>query len=204
MATPTPPRIGDFSRPPVDVPAPASAPVSTASPTKEKLDAVEQRLKTEASEAEAQLAPLEAYEKQLKEVGLTREEAARIVDDVLTKGYYEETFPITSRVKVTFRTRLARDIRRVHERLEADRYTIDSHYSMALSRYLLAASLSSFGTTKFAFPQGVTEETEKAYQARLEFVDGLSEPALQTIYPRLAKFDRKVAVAFQEGAIENF
>lgn len=201
------PKVGDFSQPLVEpARAPAAITAAPASPTKDRLDAAEQRIYAEAAETEATLKPLEAYEAQLKEVGLTRDDAARIVDAVLVQGFYSEDFPITTRVRGTFRTRLARDTRRAHERLEIDRPTFDVHYQEALSRYLLAASIMRFGASVFVFPgpKSTQDEIEKAYQDRLAFVDNLSEPALRILYTKLAKFDRKVVAALQEGAIENF
>ncbi len=194
-------RIGDFSRPIVDPPK------KPASPTKESLEAMETKLDEEVSKDEAALKPMASYEERLKEVGLTREKAAEIVDAVLLKGFWAEDVKITSRIKCRLRTRNARDTRRANEILEAQRYTIDAHYSEHLTRLLLGASLEQFGDDKFTHPnprKSPEVEVEKAFQERMGYIDGLPDPALRILFSKLYAFDRKVAVALEEGAIENF
>jgi hypothetical protein len=203
-------RIGDFSRPVVD---PARKPPATdasgapPSPTKEALEAAETRLDEDASKDEAALKPMATFEEKLKEAGLSREKAAEIIDAVLLKGFYAEDIKITSTVKMRLRTRNARDTKRAQEILEAQRFTIDAHYSESWGRLLLAASLESFGNDKFVHPnprKDSYEIIEKSYQERIAFVDALPDPALRVMLQRLYKFDSRVSVALEEGSIENF
>ncbi len=202
-------RIGDFSRPVVDpakkvAPAPAGAPPS---PTKDALDAAEMRLDEDATKDEAALKPMASFEEKLKEAGLSREKAAEIIDNVLLKGFYAEDIKITSTIKMRLRTRNARDTKRAQEILEAQRYTMDAHYSEAWGRLLLAASLESFGNDKFVHPnprKDPFDVIEKSYQERIAYVDALPDPALRVMLQRLFKFDQRVAVALEEGSIENF
>lgn len=194
-------RIGDFTRPTVDPPKP------TTGQTKEKLEALEIQLDAEASKDEATLKPMASYEEKLKEAGLTREKAAEIIDAVLLKGFYAEDIKVTSKVKVRLRTRNARDTKRAQEILEAQRFTIDAHYSESWSRLLLAASLEQFGDDKFVHPnprKDSYETTEKAFQERIAYVEGLPDPALRVLFGKLWKFDNRVSVALEEGSIENF
>lgn len=197
------PRIGDFSRPVVD---PPKAPTS-ASPTKDALEAAETRLDAEAMKDEEQLKPLASYEEKLKTAGIDRAKAAEIIDAVLMKGFYAETVKITSTIAARFRTRSARDIRRTNEMLEAQRFTMDAHYAEAYGRLLLAASLEAFGKDKFTHPNGRTDSAEiveKAFMDRVAYIDGLSDPALRILLQKMWKFDNKVSVVLEEGAIENF
>lgn len=192
-------RIGDFSRPVVD---PAGA-----SPTKARLDAAEQRLEAEVTRDEALLKPKLAFEDALKEVGLTRDRAAAIVDAVLLKGTWSEEVKITSRIKARFRTRNARDTKRAQEILEAQRFTIDAHYSETLTRLLLAASLEQFGDEQLPHPplrKTSEAEIEKAFQERIAYVDALPDPALRVLFRKLFEFDQRITVALAEGSIENF
>jgi hypothetical protein len=56
-------------------------------------------------------------------------------------------------------------------------------------------------------PQGCKvsyEETEKAFQERIAYVDGMSDPAMRVMFIKLAKFDRMISTALEEGSIENF
>lgn len=196
-------RIGDFSRPAVDLPKPPPG----SSPTKDALESVDSQLETEAQKDEAALKPMASFEERLREAKLSREKAAEIVDAVLTKGFYAETIKVTSRVDVRLRTRNARDVRRIQEMLEAQRFTIDAHYSEAWSRFLLAASLESFAKDKFEHPNARTapaETVEKAFMDRVAYVDALPDPALRILITKLWKFDNRVAVSIEEGSIENF
>lgn len=198
-------RIGDFSRPPVDMPKKATA--APPSPTKDALDAAETRLDEDASKDEAALKPMASFEEKLKDAKLTREKAAEIIDAVLLKGFYAEDIKITSTVKMRLRTRNARDVKRAQEILEAQRFTMDAHYSESWGRLLLAASLEGFGNDKFVHPnprKDNYETIEKAYQERITYVDSLPDPALRVMMQRLFKFDQRVAVALEEGSIENF
>jgi hypothetical protein len=202
--TDDPARIGDFSRPPVD---PPKKPVVPPSPTKDALEAAESQLDEDTAKDEAALKPMVSFEEKLKAAGLTREKAAQIVDAVLLKGHYAEDVKITSTVKVRFRTRNARDTRRAQELLEAQRFTIDSHYTEMWGRILLAASLESFGKDVFAHPnprKDKYEDIEKAFQERLAYVDALPDPALRVLLGKLWKFDNHVSIALEEGTIENF
>jgi hypothetical protein len=193
-----PAKIGDFSRPVV--------PRAPASPVKEKLDAAEQKFEQEAASLEAEIAPMASYEDKLKEAGLSREEAARIIDAVLTKGHYAEDAQITRTIRARFRTRSARDTRRAQDYLETVRPTFDSSYQEILSRQLLAASLESFGGDKLPFPdrRAGQEEIEKAFQDRLAYVEALPDLALRLLFQKLIKFDRKLSILLEEGVVQTF
>lgn len=178
-----------------------------ASPTKDALEAAETRLDAEAVKDEEQLKPLASYEEKLKAAGIDRAKAAEIIDAVLMKGFYAETVKVTSTISARFRTRSARDIRRTNEMLEAQRFTMDAHYGEAYGRLLLAASLESFGKDKFVHPSvrsDSAEAVEKAFTDRVAYVDGLSDPALRILLQKMWKFDNKISIVLEEGAIENF
>jgi hypothetical protein len=201
MATSDDLRIGDFSRPVVEASKPG------ASPAKERLDALEGKLEDETRQDEATLKPMASYEEKLKEAGISRDKAAEIIDAVLLKGFYAEDIKVTSKVKLRLRTRNARDTKRAQEILEAQRFTIDSHYSESWSRLLLAASMEQFGDDKFVHPNPRKEAydvIEKAFQDRISYVESLPDPALRVLFGKLWKFDNRVSVALEEGSIENF
>ena len=201
MSTSKDVRIGDFSRPVVD--APAGAP--PASPTRDTLVSAEESLGDDARREEAALKPMLSYEDRLKEVDVTREKAAEIIDAVLLKGFYAEDVKITKRIKARFRTRSSRDTKRAQEIIEAQRLTYDVHYNELLSRILLSASLEMFGEDKLPHPRKVSsDDLEKAFQERIAYIDSMADPALRILMQRLAKFDRMISVVLEEGSIENF
>lgn len=194
-------KIGDFQKPLASVVSP------TSSPTKDALDAADRTLDADARRDEAALAPLKSYEERLKDVGVDKAKASRIIDDVLLKGFYSEDIKITSSVNVRLRTRNARDTKRATEIIEAQRMTYALHYNESLSRILLAASLESFGKDTLPHPpmrKSTPDDIEKAFQERIAFVDSLPDPALRVLMTKLAKFDTMVSTVLEEGSIENF
>lgn len=195
MATPEELRIGDFS-----------TPVAPQSPTKDALEKAESRLDAEARRDEATLKPMQSYQERLAAVKVSREEAAEIVDSVLLKGHYSKDYAITQTIKARFRTRGARDTRRAQDMLENMRLTISAHYNEMLSRFLLAASLERFGDDKLEHaPRGANnDEHERAFMARLNYVESLSDPALRVLFDKLRIFDVMISTVLEEGTIENF
>lgn len=197
--------IGDFSKPLVERAAPSAG--QGASPTEAALKSTEARLDSEARRDEEKLQPLQTYADRLKEAGIDQAKAAKIVDEVLLRGYYAEDIQITKSVKMRLRTRTARDTRRVQELLEAENPRFDHHYRESLTRLLLAASLVRFGSEELPHPdrKSSSDDIERMFQARIAYIDSqVSDPALRIMFAKLWKFDQMVTVALEEGAIENF
>lgn len=195
--------IGDFKTP--LIPPKANAPAPQGSPAQERLEGAEQQLEGKAKAAEKELAPLQAYEERLKDLGVTREEAANIIDSVLLKGAYAEDIKLTASVKMRLRTRTAKDIRRIQEYLEVAKPLYDNHYQEILNRMCLAASLERFGADTMAFvgKGAKAEDYEKAFQDRLAYIEALPDPTLRLLFSKLYRFDTKIRVVLEEGAIEN-
>lgn len=196
-------RIGDFSK---DLTEKKVAPPAATAQTKERLESAEKKLDEEATDAERTLKPRLSYEERLKEVGLTKEQAAEIVDDVLYKGFHFRDIPITSRMKIRLRTRQHRDMQRAQMYLEVSHPTYDTHYNDILMRYNAAASLEKWGNDVFEFPKkdDTNERVEELFNVRLNYVNGLADPAVRLLFSKCWAFDRKIIVALEEGAIENF
>jgi hypothetical protein len=208
-------RIGDFSKPLADPKGTPKAPERTEEPRTlppaegpgvDKLNTAEVRLKEKAEETEAALKPKMSYEAQLKAHGISMEEAAKIVDDVLFKGYYSEEIKVSSRVSVVFRTRQARDTERTFTYLEIHKPVYEQHYNEAISKHSLAAALERLGEDRFSFPDRKegSDKIEDAFQERWAYVNALPDPVLRLLFLKMGKFDEKVRVVLQEGAIENF
>lgn len=207
-------KIGDFTKPlapqvkqAVATANPPTTPaMGSASPEADRLEAAEQRLAEQAVETEEALKPKVNYEEQLKAAGISTDEAAKIVDDVLFKGYYTEEVPVSKRVTVSFRTRQARDTARTMVFLEVAKPIYENHFNEVVGKHTLAASLERLGRDKFEFPakDAPDDKVENAFQARLSYVNGLPDPVLRLLFLKLSKFDEKVRVVLQEGAIENF
>lgn len=199
-------KIGDFSKPMIPTtpakPAPAPPPASKIPAGSE-----EASLGAEAAAVEAELVPMRTYEDQLKEAGVTREEAARIVDAIMEKGFWSETVQITKSTVARLRTRSARDRSRAAERIEIARPAYDAIYFDLTNKLLLAASLESFGGVKFAIPApgADAKDVEAAYDARFRYVDSvMAEPAYLLLLRAFQKFDEKIRIVMSEGVVENF
>lgn len=190
-------RIGDFSRP---LAAPGSG------PAKEALEKEERRLDQEVAVVESELKPLSSYEERLKEVGVTREQAAAIVNAIMTRGFWSDEIKITKSLRVRFRTRSKRDTTRAQNYVEAQRPAYDAHYADLMTHQLLAASLEQLGEDKFEHPsrKATADEVEKAFTDRFVYVETLGDPAYRLLAAKLAAFDRKVSVVLEEGTVENF
>lgn len=190
-------RIGDFARQPVG---------DASGGTKVALESAEKRLDAEATVVEAELKPLVSYEEQLKEVGVTKEQAAAIVNSIMTKGFWSEEVKLTSTIRVRFRTRSKRDTMRAQNYVEAQRPSYDAHYADLMTHHLLAASLEQVGKDQFEHPgrKASGEEVEKLFTDRFVYVETLADPMYRLLARKLGVFDQKVAAVLQEGTVENF
>lgn len=193
-------RIGDFSKPVTAPPVPKPPPRPPANPDEAALGA-------EAEALEAGLRPMRSYEDQLREAGVSREEAARMVDSIMEKGFWSEPVQITKTTSARLRTRTSRDRTRAMERVEIARPAFDAHYYDMTNKLLLAASLESFGKAKFEHPAlgAKPEEVERLFEARYAYVDAaMAEPAFLLLLRAFLKFEDKVRAVTTEGVVENF
>ena len=157
-------------------------------------------------EIQDQLKPITDYKAYLKELDISEEDAAQIVDDLLMKGYYEERFPLSKKIAVTLRTREQRDTIRLQTALQVQRPLYNDTMDEIITRYNMAASLVSFGRETFAFSK-VTDENKVAsdlFDKRLDYVERLAAPVFSRLSILLATFDRKVAAVMRNGVAENF
>jgi vacuolar-type H+-ATPase subunit I/STV1 len=191
--------IGDFQRPK------KVEPVAATSAT-QRLEEKETLLEREVKSTEEQLRPLESYEEALEKAGISKDEAATIVDDVLLKGFYSETIPITSRIKVRLRTRSYSDTMRVNTALDVLKPMYQVGYDEIVYRYSLAASLEYFAGKEFKFPtvKDDRDTQDKLFEERLKFLETQPEATVLILFEKLRKFDEKVRTVLKEGAIENF
>lgn len=136
-----------------------------------------------------------SYEQRLSRLGIDLEEAAKIVDAILSQGFYEREFPINRKHVVTLRTREVTDQERLQESVETQvpRYALTVNEMTA--RHNLAASLAEFNGQRFG-----RKEFKKAY----EYVGKLPLPVFNALIARLARFDQIMFTVLSEGAVENF
>lgn len=157
-------------------------------------------------EMQQALLPVEDYQAFLKEHNISEDEAEEIVDNLLTKGYHEETIPISKRRTVTFRTREHRDLLRLQAVFNVQQLLYQGAVDEMTVRYNMAASLREVNDQKFEFPTATTkdEDADKLFDKRMEFVERMPSPLFSKLSVKLANFDRKIAAVMREGVAENF
>lgn len=144
-------------------------------------------------------APEKTWEQQLKEHGINKEEAFKIIDAMLTQGFYERTYQLTSKTTVTFRTRSFEHQEIVQRAVENESPQYMGTVSLLMSKYNLASSMTRMGKTKFE-----RGEDGKDYAQAFKFLSKLPYMVFNALIQKLAKFDRLVLTVMDEGALENF
>ena len=150
--------------------------------------------------------PYEEWLEEIAEAKLSREEAARIVDSILTKGFYEESYRV-NKTLFTLRTRSTADADRTMEIIHDQRPSSTAHYSHLVSRINTASSLSKFGSTSFSHTppaQNNRATLDLEWKERYRFITALPSPVFYLLSQILQRFDSKVTLAGDARSIENF
>jgi hypothetical protein len=157
-------------------------------------------------EMQAALVPVTDYKKFLADHKISEEKAARIVDDLMTKGFYEEEYPLSTKYKVTLRTRERRDGIRLQGVLNARMPLLQTGMDELTTRYNLAASLAEYNGKRYNFPQPDTpaKDVEQFFDVRMQVIEKLPDPVFYKLTQKLANFDRMLAAVMREGVAENF
>jgi hypothetical protein len=137
---------------------------------------------------------------------MTSDEAAKILDQVITNGMYEETYKMGKMV-VRLRTRTTSDADRVIEAIQDFKPETNGTLSHLIARMNLAASISKFGESQFNFTppnDGAQEVLEAEFTERYNFLSNLPSQIFFALTQILERFDRRVQLACDPRAIENF
>ncbi|RLI88012.1 MAG: hypothetical protein DRP01_00230 [Archaeoglobales archaeon] len=184
------------------VPRKAAKIEQTLNEMDESIPDVEAALRESTPEEQAR-----EYRDNLKEVGVTREEALSIQESVMVDGYYEESF-LVGKTTVVLRSRLYLDTQRVYQALEARDLALAATIQDFVSRYNLAASIVSIGSRKYPHvgdPLNAPEsEFDEAFEKRLHMISRLPEFMASRLMESVFKFDRKMRAIFAEGAPQDF
>jgi hypothetical protein len=156
--------------------------------------------------------PLERWSDAIKQAGLTREEAIEVIDAQIDPGFWVKTYTLYGgRVKLVFRTRSVAHRTMLMRELDLLQNASQLVTGQLIGRFNLVNSLQTYEDKKrkktFTFPVGTTEpETaERMFQERNTFVlREIPDGILDAIYSQLSDFDKKVAAALSEGAVESF
>jgi hypothetical protein len=142
--------------------------------------------------------PEKTWEERLNDLGVSKEEAFKIVDEVMNKGTFTRAYAVTKKTTVEFRTRNFSDHERLQHAIEADSPQFMGTMSIIMSKYNLAASLARYGTQTFELNKdGIPE---KAF----DFIAKLPYMVFTVLLRKLQKFDELVLTVMDDGALENF
>lgn len=150
--------------------------------------------------------PKQIWLEELEYENISTDSAAKILDAVITNGMYEESYKLGSMV-VRVRTRTTSDADRVIEAIQDFKPETSGTLSHLIARMNLAASISQVGDKKFNFSQatgGNQEVLEKEFTERYNFLSHLPAQIFFSLTQVLEKFDRRVQLACDPRAIENF
>ena len=150
--------------------------------------------------------PREVWLEELEYEDITPESAAKILDAVITNGMYEESYKLGSMI-VRVRTRTTSDADRVIEAIQDFKPETSGTLSHLIARMNLAASISQFGENKFNFTSandGNQEVLEQEFSERYNFLSKLPAQLFFSLTQVLERFDRRVQLACDPRAIENF
>ena len=150
--------------------------------------------------------PQEQWKEELELDGVTPEDAAKILDAVITNGMYEETYRM-GKLIVKMRTRNTSDADRVIEAIQDFKPETNGTLSHLIARMNLAASISTFGEKEFNFTtpnDGNRDQLEVEFTDRYNFLSNIPSQLFFSLTQVLEKFDRRVQLACDPRAIENF
>jgi hypothetical protein len=175
----------------------------------EPAEQTEEEVLNEAAEEIAEelySTPSEMWRQECELHGLSMSEAAKILDEVMSKGFYEESYRVAGRV-FKLRTRTTVDGDRLIEMLRELRPDNNAVLTHLVARINLASSLSSFGSEVFphTYPTDDNRPTLDAeWKHRWSYTSSLPQPIFLAVTQTLQNFDEKVSLACDARALENF
>jgi hypothetical protein len=195
-----------FSGPKDNAPRAASLPGKQKDKVEESLDIIAELAGSKPLVDEKVLSKEEQYEKNLVEFGITLRDARHIMEQMVTKGFYEEDFKVGP-ITCTLRTRVYEDLIRTQRLLGIERPEYASAVQEMLNRYNTAASLVRYGEYTFDHPDAMVateKDIEDAFDKRMQFVKRLPQLVSVKVMQFSYEFDRKMIAVFGEGAPQDF
>lgn len=144
----------------------------------------------------------ERFEEALKSHGLTRVEAAEILDTLLTGEDYTREYKVTEKLSVTFRTRSTKEVTWITEMIDKRAPNTRGTYEHLITKFNMPAALVKItGPKARTFDHG----TYKDYISNLEWVDeNLNSMAFTALAQKLHEFDSMLNLVLSGMNIENF
>lgn len=155
-----------------------------------------------------ELTPADRWLRNVKMAKLEEPEANKILDDILSQGYWEKTYNLFhGRLKITLRSRDMAANQRVADAMDSVRTYDKGVMNQAKLRIQLAVSLVKFKDKALpvAAMDAPMEEHNQVVAQRLAFCDRfVPGPASEAIYAALIDFDNKTYAVMSEGASSAF
>lgn len=133
-------------------------------------------------------------------------EAEKILDTIMQKGFYEESYRIAGSV-FKLRTRTTVDSDRLIEMLREVAPESEAVATHLIARINVAASLAKFGENNFPHSQPTDENRsllDEEWRLRWNFISSLPQPIFLAIAQTMQRFDLKVNLSCDARALENF
>jgi len=154
------------------------------------------------------LTPAERWQRNIKNAGMSEDQANEILDKVLDQGFWEKEYVLyNGRLKLTLRSRDAAANQRVANALDEVRTFDQRVLDQARLRVQLACSLVRYRdkVLPLAAPDEEPAKHETAFRARLAFCDQfIAGPVVESVFRALIDFDAKTYAALSEGASSGF
>lgn len=155
------------------------------------------------------LVPVKDYAKFLKDHDISEDKAEEIVDNILMRGFHEETYPLTKKSAVVLRTRAHRDTLRLHQALQIRQPVYQDVANEIVIRYNMAASLAAITGPaekrfEFAGDETTDEAAIKLFDERMRYIERMPGALFAKLSMKLSQFDRMVMAVMREGVTENF
>ena len=133
-------------------------------------------------------------------------EAQKILDTIMQKGFYEESYRIAGSI-FKLRTRTTVDSDRLIEMIRELSPESEAVASHLIARVNVASSLSKFGDNNF--PHSVPSDDnrdllDQEWRLRWTFISSLPQPIFLAIAQTMQRFDLKVNLSCDARALENF
>lgn len=150
------------------------------------------------------------HRKFLEGQGIGTSEIMAVLDTIITTGNVFWQFKLFDRIEVVLQMRPAWVNDYLMYQLEQHRPQIYARYSSIVATYNLAGSLHKYAEQEFSLlPKGKTKEAPaKTKEDSLEevagFIQGLPFALQSQLIKQMAIFDRVIAVATSDWALENF
>lgn len=157
----------------------------------------ETKSKTKTPKVEIQATETKAIEAAVKEITKPKYDPTvllAIFDDIIFQGEYAEDVTIKNKLRVTFRTRSAKEISAITREIDKTSNNLVTTQNEQRSLLNLYYGLVHYQGKKLG---------EMPYAERVEFIDSLPGPIIGALMNAFTEFDAKVYAACQEGE-ENF